>query len=311
MERRAFIKTTGAAIAATHIMSGFGARLFAGTGAAGIGMCDWNLGGACKPELIPKAHEIGLQGIQVSVATDPDNVALRAPAVRRRYLELGKKHQIVFHSVAAGGILNKIPLASEPESAVYVIDAIEAAAALGASNILTAFFGKGDLRYKDENGKPVNLNDNGFSSYRLKEKDVDRVVAVMKQIAPRAEDVGVIIGLENTLTAKQNLEIIDLIGSKMVQVYYDIGNSTGNGYDVPGELRLLGNHRICEVHIKDRKTPVYDGKSGEVDMPACAKALADIEFDKWLVLETRGRKDMFEADTRSNIAFVRQTFTMA
>ena len=119
------------------------------------------------------------------------------------------------------------------------------------------------------------------------------------------------LGLENTITARQGLEIIDQIGSPMVQVYYDVGNSTGNGYDVPGEIRLLGNDRICEVHLKDWKTKMLGRPEGQVDMKAAAKALADIGYDKWLVLETSGRTGHFIEDTRTNVAFVKKTFRMA
>ena len=180
----------------------------AGTGAIGVGMCDWNLGGAANPDIIPKAQKAHLDGIQVSVGTNPDNIPLREKAVRQKYIEMGKKYNIRFHSVAAGGILNKIPLATEPQSAVYVIDAIEAAQALGAKNILIAFFGNGDLRRKDSAGKYRDLKDGKFSSYELDEQRVERVVAALRQIVPRAQDAGVALGLENTLTAKQNLDII-------------------------------------------------------------------------------------------------------
>ena len=280
-------------------------------GAVGVGMCDWNLGGTASPDIIPKAKEAYLQGIQVSVGSDPTNIPLREPSVRKKYIEMGKQYSIKFHSVAAGGILNRIPLATEPQSAVYVIDAIEAAHALGAKNILTAFFGKGDLCMKNSDGKYIDRKDGRYSSYQLNAAKVKRVVEALRQIAPRAEEAGVIIGLENTLTAKQNLEIIDAIGSKMVKVYYDVGNSTGNGYDVPGEIRLLGNEGICEVHLKDKKTKLLGSPEGEVDMKACAKAFADIGYDKWFVLETSGRKGKFIEDTRRNVEFVKRTFKMA
>ncbi len=192
-----------------------------------------------------------------------------------------------------------------------MIDAIEAAKALGAKNILVAFFGNGDLRLRDSNGNFRDLKDGEYSSYELDTKAVKRVVEAMRQIAPRAEDAGVVIGLENTLTAKQNLDIINQIGSKMVQVYYDVGNSWGNGYNVPHEIRMLGNDLICEVHLKDYKTKLLGSPEGQVDMKACAKALADIGYDKWLVLETSGRKGHFLEDTRANVAFVKKTFQMA
>jgi len=45
-----------------------------------------------------------------------------------------------------------------------------------------------------------------------------------------------------------------------------------------------------------------------VNMEVCAEALHDIGFDKWLVLETSGRPDRFEEDTRANIDYVRRVF---
>jgi len=275
---------------------------------AGVGICDWNLGTSADPSYIPLAAEVGLEAIQVSVGTAPDRMPLRERAVRNRYIELGKQHNIVFCSVAAGSILNQIPLATEPQSAIYVVDALEAAKALGSTNILTAFFGNGDLLERDDSGNYINISSGRFAEYKWKEQEVERVIAVMKQIVPRAEDLGVIIGLENTLTADQNLKIIDEIGSPMVQIYYDTGNPWGNGYDVPGEIRKIGNHRMCEVHIKNRGSSLIYGDEGEVDMEACAAALHDIGYDKWLVLETSGRRDRFKEDTRANASYVRQVF---
>ncbi len=278
-----------------------------------IGMCDWNVknpqnqSGTCRPDFIPIAAEAHIKGLQVSVATGPDNVALRDPDVRKQYKELGKKHNVQFHSVAAGSILNSIPLASEPESAVYVIEALEAAKDLGASNVLMAFFGRGDLRYSDHRGNTVLLEENP-NVYELDQRGVDRVVNVLRQIAPRAEDLGVALGLENTITAKQNVEIIDRVGSPMLQVYYDTGNSWGNGYDVPAEIRMLGNHRICEIHLKDWDAAILGSPEGMVDFEACALACHDIGFDKWYVLETSGRKNHFIEDTQKNAAFAKQTF---
>ena len=307
MDRRNFVKST---IAGLAIMNTAGLSLgnVLKSAPAGVGMCDWNLGTPADPSFIEKAARVGLEGIQVSIGTDPDRMPLRQKSVRKNYLENGKKHDVTFHSVAAGSILNRIPLATEPQSAVYVIDALEAANALGAKNILTAFFGNGDLLYKDADGNRVNTKSGKFAEYQWKEKEVERVIAAFKQIVPRAEDLGVLIGLENTLTASQNLQIIDAIGSPVVQVYYDVGNSWGNGYDVPSEIRKLGNDRICEVHLKDWKTKLLGSEEGQVDMQQCATALNDIGYDKWLVLETSGRENHFEADTKANVAFAKKTF---
>jgi sugar phosphate isomerase/epimerase len=82
-------------------------------------------------------------------------------------------------------------------------------------------------------------------------------------------------------------------------------------YDDLRDMRLLGYDRICEVHIKDNKTRVIGSPEGQVDMVQCAQVLSDIGYDKWLVLETSGRKDSFIEDTRTSVAFVKKTFKMA
>ncbi len=302
IDRRSFLQTTGISATAASFTT---ALAQAAHHEPKIGMCDWNLGGSANPSLIPKAAKAHLNGIQVSVATSPDNVPLRDPKVREQYLELGEKHNIKFSSVAAGSILNKIPLATEPQSAVYVIDAIEAAKALGSTNILMAFFGNGDLVLKDAMDKKRNLSKNKFNEFELDSQKVTRVVEVLRQIVPRAEEHGVALGLENTITAKQNLEIIERVGSDWLQVYYDIGNSWGNGYNVPEEIRMLGNDRICEIHLKDWDTRFFlDGK-GMVKWDEVAKACKDINYDKWYVLETSGRDKTFIEDTREHVKFAK------
>ncbi|HPP02540.1 MAG TPA: TIM barrel protein [bacterium] len=310
LDRREFISTAGLGLAAAGM---FGSAAFAADApkTVKVGICDWNLGGACNPDLIPRAKEAHLDGIQVSVGTNPDNIPLRHAEVRNKYIELGKQYGIEFHSVAAGGILNEIPLASEPQSAVYVIDAVEAAAALGAQNILIAFFGNGDLRLRDARGRFRNISDGPFKEYELDSRGVTRVVEVLKQIVPRAEDLGVALGLENTLTAKQNLEIIERIGSSLVQVYYDVGNSTSNGYDVPTEIRLLGKDRICEIHLKDngKDVQVLTSPNVEVKWEESAQACKEIGYDKWYVLEESGREKRFIEDTQANVAFAKKLFS--
>ena len=313
LDRRHFLEMTGLAITGWTLLGSSLADLPGSP--PRIGMCDWNLGPSCDPELIPRAKQAHLAGLQVSVGTRPDFIPLREKAVRQRYLNLGREHGIAFPSVAAGSILNRIPLKSEPQSAVYVIDAIEAAAALGSTSILIAFFGNGDLRLRDSMGEFRDVSAGPFSSYELDARGVTRVVEVLRQIVPRAEDTGIILGLENTLTAEQNLDILDRVGSPCVQVYYDVGNSTAYGYDVPTEIRLLGNDRICEIHIKetlgldDPMRPLLGGPATRgVDFEGVAAACRDIGYDKWFILETSGREGRFMEDTQANVAFVRDRF---
>ncbi len=313
MNRRRFLHTTASGLAAASLagLTPPGAS----KPAPPVGVCDWSIGHAADPTALAAAAQAGLDGVQISVGTSPESIPLRDPAVRRTYLDLMSEHDVRIPSVAAGGILNQIPLKSEPQAAVYVIDAVEAAAALGAENILMAFFGNGDLRLRDAAGDFRNLSDGPFAEYELDTQGVTRVVEALRQIAPRAEAAGVVLGLENTVTARQNLEIIDRVGSDHLRVYYDTGNSQAYGYDVPGEIRRLGNEMICEMHVKetlslgDPMTPVLGGPSeGGVDFGAVARAVAEIGYDGWLVIESGGRGGSELQDTRANVAFVRRMF---
>ena len=94
---------------------------------------------------------------------------------------------------------------------------------------------------------------------------------------------------------------MDRTQSSAVLTYYDVGNSTNNGFDVVKEIRWLGSARICEVHLKDN--PHYLGE-GKIDFKAVIDALADVGFDGWAQLETDSPASV-EADMRRNLKFIR------
>jgi sugar phosphate isomerase/epimerase len=96
--------------------------------------------------------------------------------------------------------------------------------------------------------------------------------------------------------------------SPAVLTYYDVGNSTGNGFNVVEEIRWLGASRICEVHLKDN--PNFLGK-GKIDFPAIVTALADIGFDKWAHLETSCPTGSVENDMATNLGYIRRLMTSA
>jgi sugar phosphate isomerase/epimerase len=90
--------------------------------------------------------------------------------------------------------------------------------------------------------------------------------------------------------------------SPAVLTYYDVGNSTNNGFDVAPEIRWLGKARICEVHLKDN--PNFLGM-GKIDFPAIHAALTDIGFAEWAQLETSCPTGSVEADMATNLKYVR------
>jgi len=245
-----------------------------------LGAPDWNLKQEGKVESIALAKQIGFDGVQVSLGVGDKALPLSDPALQQRFLAESKRVGLPLASVCLE-VLHKNGLKSDPLGQRWVADSIPAAKALGVKVVLLPFFGKQALQTPEE---------------------MDRVGDILKEIAPTAEKAGVILGLEDTISAKENVRIMDRAKSPAVLTYYDVGNSTNGGFNVIEEIRWLGKDRICEVHLKDN--PHYLGE-GKIDFPGVVKALADIGFTAWAELETESPSGNIPADMGRNLKYIR------
>jgi L-ribulose-5-phosphate 3-epimerase len=225
-----------------------------------FGVCDWTIGKPGDPAAFTAAHKLGLDGIQVSLVPAGDSLYLVPLDLQKKYLLWSATNRLAICSFAIGE-LNNVPLKSDPLAEKWLGQAIDISSSMQVRRILVPFFGKGDLR-NDPQGTAA-------------------VIASLKRLAPKAEKQHVILALESWLSAEAHVKILDAVGSKAVRVYYDVGNAHDAGYDVPREVRFLGS-RICEIHAKDNKD-LY-GK-GAVDFAAVKKAMDDIGYRGWLVIE--------------------------
>jgi L-ribulose-5-phosphate 3-epimerase len=244
-----------------------------------VGVTDWNLKQEGKIEAVALAKELGFDGVQVSIGKGTDKLPLSDPVLQKMYLDESKRVGLPIESLCLE-ILHRNYLKSDPLGQRWVADSIPIARAMGVRVVLLPFFGKGALDTTAE---------------------MDRVGDTLKEIAPAAEKAGVILGLEDTISARDNVRIADRTKSPAVLTYYDVGNSTKNGFDVVEEIRWLGGARICEAHLKDN--PHYLGE-GQIDFKAVVDALADVGFDGWAQLETDCPVSV-EADMRRNLKFIR------
>ncbi len=283
LTRRQMVSRTAQAAAAITLAQSFG-PLFAAPGSRGfkIGACDWSLG-RNDPSCMQIAREIGLDGVQVSMGSVGDRMRMRQREVQQQYLKAARENKVEVASLALSET-NNVPLFSEPRAAIWLLDSIEVCKALNVKVVLIACFAKGELRADD---KP----------------SIDRVVDLLKEIAPRAEKAGVLLGLENYMSAEANIGIMDRVGSPAVQVYYDVGNSTDKGYDILKEIRLLGK-RICEFHAKDAGNML--GK-GRIDFKQVRAAMDDIDYRGWIQIEAAAPHSIVE-DYRADLNYLRGIF---
>ena len=245
-----------------------------------VGVTDWNLRQEGKTDAISLAKRLGFDGVQVSLGVGTDKLPLADPAVQEAYKAESRRVGLPLASVCLN-VLHRNYLKSDPLGQRWVSDSISIAKALGVKVILLPFFGRGALQT---------------------EREMDYVGDALREIAPAAERSKIILGLEDTISAKDNVRIMERAKSRAVLTYYDVGNSTNNGFNVIEEIRWLGRDRICEVHLKDN--PNYLGK-GKIDFTAVVDALADIGFDKWAELETENPTKSVENDMAINLKFIR------
>jgi sugar phosphate isomerase/epimerase len=125
----------------------------------------------------------------------------------------------------------------------------------------------------------------------------------LRELAPEAEKADVILGLENTISAEDNGRIMDRARSRNVLVYYDVGNSTGAGFDVLKEIRWLGKDRICQIHLKDN--PNYLGQ-GKIQFVPIMAAIRETGYSGYLVLETDSKSAAtLDGDMERNLGYMR------
>ena len=249
-----------------------------------LGVCDWTIGRAGDPAALALAGKLGLDGVQVSLNVKDGRLALADPALSRAYLEAAERTGVAIASFALGE-LNNVPLKSDPRAEKWLGEGIGIARAMGVGLILVPFFGKGELR----NDAP----------------GLEAVVLALKRLAPQAERARVVLALESYLSAADNLKILERVGSEAVKVYYDVGNSQAVGDPILDDIRRLGG-RIVEVHAKDTKD-LY-GK-GSMDFVSVRRALQDIGYRGWLVVEGTEMPLGVEKSVRYDADYLRSVFS--
>jgi len=281
LTRRTFLQGALATIAGGELLTALGSHAAGGvlTSRLRIGSCVVNL---------EQAKQAALDGVEIRVGDPADRLRIADPAVRQDYKEQMKRTGLVISSFMMG-LLNTAPLASDPRAPAWLEQSIDAARDLKVAVILVAFFGKGNLLGPDN---------------QLKRDEVRAVVGRLKAAAPRAADAGVVLAIENTLSARQNAQILEEIGHQSVRVYYDVGNSTSRGYNVVEEIRFL-RERIACFHFKDRDR--YLGE-GTIQFEPIASAITSINYHGWIVMETANPSRDPVADARRNAAFIRRLF---
>ena len=270
-------------------------RTFLGTAAGGatillgarpsglkIGVMDTVLRVAGKPQAVAMAQRLGFAAVQVTLgrSLDGTSLPLEDPVIQSAWISASKEHDIPLDSTYLD-MLHSDCLKDNPNAPMWVRKGIKITKQLNARVLMLVFFGKCQV---------------------LERAQLERVIGLCKELAAEAERAGVILGFENTNSGDDNRYAVDKVHSAAFKMWYDVGNSTFNGYDAPREIRALGRDRICMFHFKDRG---YLGE-GQVNMPEILQAIAEIGFVGYANLETNSPSGDIDADTRRNFEYVKK-----
>ena len=256
-----------------------------------VGMTDWNLGKRGDVTKVALARQIGLDGIQVSLTFPTDGSPhLREPKTQAEFKQAALENGIQICSLAIGSPGKaRLPLHTNPAAAILLVEAIEVARNIGTNNILLPILGDSHINMKSE-------------------AEVNTFVAMMREVARYAEQAGVVVALEDWISAEDNIRLLDAIGSDFVGVYYDARNIKSrlkvDPYDEPKRL----GKRIHQIHVKNGEK--FMRETDILDWPRLAQAYFDIGYRGWYVLETGSPSNDLVADTRANLEYVRKTFRM-
>jgi sugar phosphate isomerase/epimerase len=232
-----------------------------------IGVCDWMMLKRQRLGAISLTKEIGADGVEVDMGSlgerDTFENALADPAVRRQFLDAARDNGVEICSLAMSGFYAQ-SFGERPTVPRMVGDCIDTMTAMGVKVAFLPLGVRGDLVLHPE----------------LRPAIVER----LKAIAPRAEEAGVVIGVETALDAAGEAALLDEIGSPSVRSYFNFANALQAGRDLHAELRTLGKERICQIHCTDQDG-VWLENNTRIDMPRVKETLDGLGWSGWLVIE--------------------------
>lgn len=215
------------------------------------------------------AKEIGFNSIEWGFSAEnwQENPIFSEKGISK-IKELCRKNNISICSVCGYFFIdNGFTGAKACKSAEILKRLIKQIAQIGAEKIVIPFLGKEEIK---------------------SEKQKDEIIKNVKPCLGTAEECGVELAFETSLSAEELEKFIKRFNHPAVKVCYDTGNcTTFFGGKVPADIRKLGN-LITEVHIKDRKfkeNRSYSLGQGETNFDAIFRSLAKIKFDGPIIFE--------------------------
>jgi len=258
-----------------------------------ISVCDWMILKRQKIGEFELAHEMGADGVEMDMGSlgkrDSFDNKLRTKDFRELFLQKAKENNVAISSIAMSGFYGQ----SFAENKNYIALVGDCLNTMQAMGVKTAFL-------------PLGVNCDLNKNPQMRPLIIER----LKVAGKMAEDAGVVIGIETSLDAKGEVQLLKEIDSKGIKIYYNFQNPLALGRDLYKELRILGKDRICQIHCTntDGVTLPNDKK---LDMNKVKEVLHEMGWCGWLVVErSRDTNDVHNVKKNygTNIEYLKRIF---
>jgi sugar phosphate isomerase/epimerase len=211
--------------------------------------------------------DIGADGVEIDMGglgqRETFDNQLAKPEIRQQFIDKAKELNLQICSLAMTGFYAQ-SFATRPTYQRMIQDCLDT---MNQLNVKVAFLPlgtQGDLKKNPE----------------LRPAIVER----LKVVGEMAKKAGVVVGIETALDAKGEVALLNEIGSKNIQIYFNFSNPLKEGRDLHEELRILGRKRICQMHATD-EDGVWLQNNTRLDLKKVKQTLADMGWEGWLVIE--------------------------
>ncbi len=246
-----------------------------------IAVCDWMILKRQKLGAFQLTKDIGADGLEVDMGGLGDRETfdnqLAKPDVREQFLAKSRELGVEIFSLAMSGFYAQS--FAERQTVPRMLD--DCIATMKATSVKVAFL-------------PLGVRGDLVKHSELRPAMVER----LKAAGGQAEKAGVIIGVETALAAKDEVKLLEDIGSPAIRSYFNFANALQGGRDLLAELRTLGRERICQIHCTD-EDGVWLENNKRLDLTAVKKLLDEMGWSGWLVIE-RSRDAKNPRDVKGN-----------
>jgi L-ribulose-5-phosphate 3-epimerase len=239
------------------------------------------------------ARDIGADGVEVDLGglgnRDTFDNQLTNDMTRREFLDKARELGLEIPSLAMTGFFAQ-SFAERPTVPRMIQDCVDTMQAMEVKVAFLPLGVKGDLA-KNPELRPA-------------------IVARLQMAGRIAAKAGVVIGVETSLPAAEEVKLLADVGSPAIKIYFNFANAVKNGRDISTELRTLGKDRLCQIHATN-EDGVWLQNDAQIDPKKVKQTLDEMGWSGWLVIErSRDAKDPrnVKKNFGANTAYLKSIF---